>query len=91
MTDLRAAFLAATDHVATIVARDDVVAAWHEQSALPEWEVGGLVAHLASQPIAAVTLLRADPVGDPIPLEEHYVRSAWVGGEPRRRDQRLDP
>jgi hypothetical protein len=78
VTDLRAAFLAATDHVATIVARDDVIAAWHEPSALPEWEVGGLVAHLASQPIAAVTLLRADPVGDPIPLEEHYVRAAWV-------------
>lgn len=78
MTDLRAAFVAATDHVAAIVSRDDVAAAWHEQSALAEWEVGGLVAHLASQPSTAVALLRAHPIGNPIPLEEHYARSAWV-------------
>lgn len=71
MTDLRAAFVAATDHVAAIVSRDDVAAAWHEQSALAEWEVGGLVAHLASQPSTAVALLRAHPIGNPIPLEEH--------------------
>ena len=51
VTDLRAAFVAATDHVAAIVSREDVAAAWHEQSALAEWEVGGLVAHLASQPV----------------------------------------
>jgi len=78
VTDLRAAFVAATDHVAAIVSRDDVAAAWHEQSALAEWEVGGLVAHLASQPSTAVALLRAHPIGNPIPLEEHYARSAWV-------------
>lgn len=78
MTDLRAAFVAATDHVAAIVSRDDVAAAWHEQSALAEWEVGGLVAHLASQPSTAVALLGAHPIGNPIPLEEHYARSAWV-------------
>ncbi|WP_404388304.1 maleylpyruvate isomerase N-terminal domain-containing protein [Humibacillus xanthopallidus] len=78
MTDLRAAFLSATDHVAAIVAREDVRAAWHEQSALAEWEVGGLVAHLANQPVTTVALLRADPIGDPITLEEHYARSAWV-------------
>jgi Mycothiol maleylpyruvate isomerase N-terminal domain len=78
VTDLRAAFVAATDHVATIVSRVDVRAAWHEQSALAEWEVGGLVAHLAGQPVTTVALLRADPIGDPIPLEEHYARSAWV-------------
>ena len=78
MTDLRAAFVAATDHVAAIVSRDAVAAAWHEQSALAEWEVGGLVAHLASQPSTAVALLGAHPIGNPIPLEEHYARSAWV-------------
>jgi hypothetical protein len=78
LTGLRAAFVAATDHVAAIVSRDDVAAAWHEQSALAEWEVGGLVAHLASQPVTAVALLSADPIGDPITLEEHYARSAWV-------------
>ncbi|MGO4596625.1 maleylpyruvate isomerase N-terminal domain-containing protein [Terrabacter sp. 2RAF25] len=76
--DLRGAFLAAVDHVAAIVARDDVAAAWGEPSALPEWSVGGLVAHLASQPVIAVELLRADPWPDSITIDEHYRRSAWV-------------
>ena len=35
-TDLRPAFLAATDHVVSIVSRDDVAAAWDRPSALPE-------------------------------------------------------
>lgn len=78
LTGLRAAFVAATDHVAAIVSREDVRAAWHEQSALAEWEVGGLVAHLANQPVTTVVLLSAEPIGDPITLEEHYARSAWV-------------
>ncbi len=78
MTDLRAAFLAGTDHVIALLSRDDLVSAWQQPSALREWTVGGLVAHLAGQPVTAVQLLRADPVGEPIPIEEHYARSAWV-------------
>jgi hypothetical protein len=76
--DLRAAFLAATDHVVAIVSRDDVAAAWDQPSALPEWSVGGLVAHFAGQPSIAVRLLRGEPGADPISLDEHYARSAWV-------------
>jgi hypothetical protein len=79
VTDLRDAFLTATDHVLAIIGRDDVAAVWDEQSALAEWTVGGLTAHLASQPLTAATLLRAEPATGPIPLEEHYRRSAWVG------------
>jgi hypothetical protein len=78
VSDLRAAFLAGTDHLIALLSRDDLVPAWQQPSALPEWTVGGLVAHLAGQPVTAVHLLRADPVGEPIPLEEHYARSAWV-------------
>jgi hypothetical protein len=78
VTDLREAFLAATDHVLAVVSRDDVADAWHRPSALPEWTVGGLVAHLAAQPGTAVTLLSAPPHHDPIPLEEHYRRASWV-------------
>ncbi|EWT00520.1 hypothetical protein N865_14695 [Intrasporangium oryzae NRRL B-24470] len=78
MTDLRPAFEAATDHVIAIVGRDDVAAAWDRPSALAEWSVGGLVAHLAGQPETALTLLRAEPWPEAIPLEEHYARSAWV-------------
>lgn len=76
--DLRAAFLTATDHVVAIVSRDDVAAAWAQPSALPEWSVGGLVAHLASQPSVAVRLLNAEPATEAISLDEHYARSAWV-------------
>jgi hypothetical protein len=76
--DLRPAFLAATDHVISIVSRDDVAAAWHQPSALPEWSVGGLVAHLASQPPTVVRLLGAEPAAEAIPLDEHYARSLWV-------------
>lgn len=78
--DLRGAFLAAVDHVAAIVARDDVAAAWGDPSALAEWSVGGLVAHLASQPVIAVDLLSAEPWPEAIDLDEHYARSAWVQG-----------
>ncbi|WP_460630252.1 maleylpyruvate isomerase N-terminal domain-containing protein [Intrasporangium mesophilum] len=76
--DLRQAFLAATDHVIAIVARDEVAAAWDEPSALADWRLGGLVAHLASQPVTAARLLDSTPASDPIPLEEHYARAAWV-------------
>ncbi|GAB3877510.1 maleylpyruvate isomerase N-terminal domain-containing protein [Terrabacter terrigena] len=76
--DLRGAFLAAVDHVAAVVARDDVAAGWDTPSALPDWSVGGLVAHLASQPVIAVDLLRAEPWPEAIALDEHYARSAWV-------------
>jgi uncharacterized protein (TIGR03083 family) len=81
MTDLRDAFLAAADHVLALVSRDDVAEAWNRPSALPAWDVGGLVAHLAGQPSTVVTLLSAEPARDPIPLEEHYRRSAWVGAD----------
>ena len=76
--DLRPAFLAATDHVISILSRDDVAEAWHEPSALPEWSVGGLAAHLASQSPTAVRLLGAEPAAEAITLDEHYARSLWV-------------
>jgi len=78
--DLRPAFLAAADHVVAIVSRDDVAARWHQPSALPEWSVGGLVVHLASQPVTTLGLLRGEPATDAIALDEHYARSAWVSG-----------
>jgi hypothetical protein len=76
--DLRQAFLAATDHVVAIVSLDEVAARWGEPSALADWRLGGLVAHLAGQPVTAASLLAAAPATDPIPLGEHYARAAWV-------------
>ncbi|WP_353511107.1 maleylpyruvate isomerase N-terminal domain-containing protein [Intrasporangium sp.] len=79
MSDLRAAFVEAADHVIAILARDDVSTAWREPSALADWSVGGLVAHFAAQLPTALRLLRAEPGSDPIAVDEHYHRSAWVG------------
>lgn len=79
MSSVREAFVEAADHVIAIVAREDVARAWSEPSALADWSVGGLVAHLASQVPTTVRLLGAEPGTDPIPLDDHYVRSAWVG------------
>lgn len=79
MSDLAGAFLAAADHAVAVLSRAEVAAAWHRPSALAEWSVGGLAAHLASEAPTAVRLLAAPPGEDPIPIEEHYVRVAWVG------------
>ena len=79
MTDLRVPFVEAADHVIAILARDDVSTAWREPSALADWSVGGLVAHFAAQLPTALRLLRAEPGPDPIAIDEHYHRSAWVG------------
>lgn len=79
MSSVREAFVEAADHVIAIVARADVARAWREPSALADWSVGGLVAHLASQVPTTVRLLGAEPGTDPIPLDDHYLRSAWVG------------
>ena len=76
--DLRQAFLAATDHVIATVSLDEVASRWDEPSALADWSLGGLVAHLVSQPVTVESLLASDPASDPIPLDEHYARAAWV-------------
>jgi len=82
MADLRDAFETAADHVLWLLGQAEVAAAWDRPSALAEWSVGGLAAHLANQVPTAVRLLSAppgpDPIPDPIPLEEHYARAAWV-------------
>ena len=78
MSDLRSAFVEAADHVIAIVARDDVSVAWREPSALADWSVGGLVAHFAGQLPTVLRLLQAEPGADPIAVDEHYHRSAWV-------------
>jgi hypothetical protein len=74
----RHAYLTAVDSVADLLARTEVVAAWESPSALPEWSVGGLAGHLAGQAVHTVDRLREEPGSDPIPLDEHYARAAWV-------------
>src|SRR3954462_12256029 len=53
---------------------------WDEPSALAQMSVGDLAAHLGAQP-GLVARAVGQPASDeqPVPLLEHYTRSAWVG------------
>lgn len=73
------AYVAASDAVAQFLAAPAIAAAWDEPSALPEMSVGALAAHLARHVLLTADVLAADPRPEsPIPLIEHYSRSAWV-------------
>jgi hypothetical protein len=76
---MRDAYLTAADSVVELLSRGEVTAAWAQPSALAEWTVGGLAAHLAGQVLTVDRLLRR-PATDlvPIALDDHYERAAWV-------------
>jgi hypothetical protein len=66
--------------VGDLLARPEVAAAWDEPSALAEWKVSGLAGHLGDQAPLVVRLLSAEESDlEPITLDEHYRRAAWVG------------
>jgi hypothetical protein len=74
-------YLFAAQSAVTLLAQHAVAERWAAPSALPRMTVGALAAHLATE----VTLVR-DVLVDrrlrsserPVPLLEHYTRSAWV-------------
>ena len=73
------AYLTAVDSVAELLGRPEVADAWGSPSALAEWRVGGLAGHLAAQAFLGVRLLENGPSAqDPISIDEHYERAAWV-------------
>ena len=76
-----AAYLLAVDSVADLLARPEVATAWESPSALAEWTVGGVAGHLAGQAIVTVDRLQEEPGTDPIAIDEHYRRAAWVTAE----------
>ena len=79
MGDQLANFSAAARVVADLVGRPEVGSRWDEESACAGMSVGGLAHHLGSQPVLAVQLVAAGAAAEePIPLEEHYARAAWV-------------
>lgn len=82
MPGVAEAYLVAAQSAVTLLARHAVAQRWEQPSALPEMTVGALAAHLAGQ----VHSVRAALVDEsartsekPVPLLEHYTRSAWVG------------
>jgi len=82
VTAIRDAYgLAATAAVELL--REPMVALrWAEPSALADFTVGGLAAHLASQVETVLTrLAEPAPTTEPVDLAEHYSRAAWLGAD----------
>lgn len=80
--DLRAAYLEAAAVAAALLRDPAVAAAWDRPSVLAKLSVSGLAGHLARQVLQVRELLaREQPADQPIPLLDHYARSAWVGAD----------
>jgi hypothetical protein len=76
-------YLAAAAAAAGLVSEPAVAGRWTEPSALAGMSVGALAGHLARQVFNVETLLAQGACDDPpIPLLEHYARSAWLGAAP---------
>ena len=76
----RDALLRATAALTELVAAPEVAEAWDRESALPGFTVGGVVAHLVSQPETAVEFLGIQPPPPHAPvvsLAELYERTDW--------------
>jgi mycothiol maleylpyruvate isomerase-like protein len=63
--------------------REPAVAdAWTRPSALEDFSVGGLAAHLATQIAHVAAAEPAEPSARPLALTEYYARAAWLGQGP---------
>jgi Mycothiol maleylpyruvate isomerase N-terminal domain len=72
-------YLQAADVAAGFIDSRSVAVRWNEPSALPKMSVSALAGHLARQVFNTPLVLSADRAEQPpIPLLEHYSRSAWV-------------
>jgi hypothetical protein len=82
LTPIREAFVVAAESAVTLLDRPEVAAAWTKPSALPDFTVGGLAAHLAAQALLVPRMLAATPPeGEPLSLLEHYGRATWIGAD----------
>ncbi|MFG2003755.1 maleylpyruvate isomerase N-terminal domain-containing protein [Spirillospora sp. NPDC048911] len=73
----RETYLGAAESAVGLLADPAVAAAWKQPSALADFTVGGLAAHLAFQ-IFCVPTVMATPAEEPIGLLDHYARASWV-------------
>jgi hypothetical protein len=82
MTAIREAYLRAAEAAAALIGEPAVAQAWERPSALPEFSVGGLAGHLATQITFVPTTLAEPPMdGPPVPLLGHYERVTWIGAD----------
>src|SRR5689334_11164928 len=84
------AFVTATESALELMRDPAVRERWAQPSALAEMSIGDLVAHRAPQ-AALVSRAVREPAApeSPVPLVDHYARSAWVGA-PLDDDANLD-
>ena len=83
-TGTEAAYLDAARSAVDLLAHPAVAERWTDPSALAGMGVGALAAHLGSEVLLVRDAL-TDPSArvdeEPVPLLEHYRRSAWVGAD----------
>ena len=76
---IRDAYLHAARTAARLLADPAVAGAWERPSALSEFRVSGLAGHLGRQVSRVAEVVAAAPSTQaPIPLLDHFDRSAWV-------------
>jgi hypothetical protein len=81
--EIRDAYVEAATSTLHLLRDPDVEAAWEQPSALAEFSVGGLAAHLAHQVLSVPSVVGATaPEDEPIPLLGHYERATWRGAKP---------
>lgn len=78
---IRDDYLAAAAAAVELLNEPAVAQAWARPSALEDFSVGGLAAHLAAQ-IRHVVDARPVSPGAPLSLLENYARAAWAGQGP---------
>lgn len=78
MTDNRRAFTAAAEAAVQLLSRQEVADSWERPSALAEWSVGGVAAHLANQ-IHSTRAALESPTGDGplVHVADHYAGAQW--------------
>jgi len=82
VTPIRQAYLVAAGSAVEVLDDPAVAAAWQKPSALSDFSVGGLAAHLAAQVLfVPATLAKPRPEGEPVGLLGHYERVTWIGAD----------
>jgi hypothetical protein len=79
MGEVREAYVRAAVVAVGLLREPAVAAAWDKPSALADFTVGGLAAHLAAQVHNVPRALAAPRGGPPVSLAEHYANVPWLG------------
>jgi hypothetical protein len=83
VSDVRQAYVTAAEVATALLRAPAVAAGWGRPSALPEFSVGGLAAHLGAQVLNVTLALGAEvpPGCSAVSLSEHYARASWLAAD----------